>query len=127
MTPEEERNMAAAKRWTELYNRKVDEWVDECNAPEYELRTFPSGGTNSGIESLRSAYNYLREAIPDRRQLVRRVMVGGDSVAIEMNYKGTVAIETEGLPPVGEIYERELCIILRFRDGLVINEDIYGN
>jgi len=75
MTPEEERNMAAAKRWTELYNRKVDEWVDECNAPEYELRTFPSGGTNSGIESLRSAYNYLREAIPDRRQLVRRVQV----------------------------------------------------
>jgi hypothetical protein len=100
MTPEEERNLAAAKRWTELYNSKADEFVHECNAPDYEGRTFPRGITVSGIENLGEAYKYVQEVIPDRRHLVRRIMAGGDSVAIEMNYRGTVAKETEGWPPV---------------------------
>ncbi len=126
MTPEEERNLAAAKRWTELYNSKADEWVHECNAPDYEARTFPGEITLSGIENLGAAYKNLQKIIPDRRQLVRRIMAGGDSVAIEMNYRGTVAKETEGMPPVGKIYEKELCIVLRFRDGLVISEYVYG-
>ena len=126
MTPEEERNLAAAKRWTELYNSKADEFVHECNAPDYEFRAFPGGITASGIENLGKAYKNVQEAIPDRRMLVRRIMAGGDSVAIEMNYRGTVAKETEGWPPVGKIIERELCIVLRFRDGLVISEYSYG-
>ncbi len=126
MTPEEERNLAAAKRWTELYNSKADEFIHECIAPDYEFRAFPDGRTLSGIENLGKAYKNVQEAIPDRRLLMRRIMAGGDSVAIEMNYRGTVAKETEGLPPVGKIIERELCIVLRFRDGLVISEYSYG-
>ncbi len=59
MTPEEERNLAAAKRWTELYNSKADEWVHECNAPDYEMRTFPDGRTFSGIENLGEGYKNL--------------------------------------------------------------------
>lgn len=126
MREEEEKNLAATKRLVELYNQKADELVDLFISPDFERKDFRSGRSLRGIDNFRRSYREFQEIVPDRRMMIRRIMAGDDSVAVEVHCKGTVAKQTEGMPPVGETIEEEMCIIFRFRDGLVVSEYFYG-
>ncbi len=52
MSKEEERHLAAAQRWVDLYNNQPADYVDAWCAPEYGNRFFPTTGGWSEVQSL---------------------------------------------------------------------------
>ena len=129
MTSEEQRNLDAPKRWDEFYNNRPTEYVDACCASDYRNRFFPNAGgwpEVSGIEGLREAAQHILDILPDRRMTVEGMMAGGGAVALEVQFSGTVAQDAPNLPPVGTQIQIPLCVVLRFRDGLIVQESIYG-
>jgi hypothetical protein len=82
MTAEEQRNLAVAKQYEELYNTDIERFVRECYTPDCDVYAM-GGGTIRGHEQFVQIEQSVLRAAPQRRMRVDRTHAVGDVVVVE--------------------------------------------
>jgi hypothetical protein len=85
VTAAEKRNLERVKLWEEAWNEDVARLVDEFYAEDCEVRNMLTGAVVRGREGLREFEQAIRAQTPDRRWRVRRAIISGDVVALEVD------------------------------------------
>jgi hypothetical protein len=116
MTTVEDRNCERTKRWESLWNDDAMGMVDECYAPNCEVRDMIRGFTLNGREELRAVEKQILAADDTRRMKVTKMVASGDTVAVEMEAywrDATISITA--------------CVVLTFdADGLIVSDHTYS-
>jgi predicted ester cyclase len=127
VTPEEERNLEAAKKWTLLYNTDPERCCDETLADDVETHVLSRKVHSAGSrESYRAAVRANLAALPDRKQRVIALAASGDKVFVEMFWEGTSSGAQERFGPKGTAVSVQCISVLRFVDGRIASETVYS-
>lgn len=118
MTPEETKNLAVTEHWVQTYNDEVDRMVDDCYAPDCEVMNMATGQVYRGREELRKLEHQISAASPERRMKVERMIAAGDTVIVEA--------VGQSLFPDGSPRELAACVVLTFKEGLIITDHTYA-
>jgi hypothetical protein len=112
----QERNLERTKHWEWTWNNDVMRMVDECYAPDCEVRDMIRGVTLNGREELREVEKRIIAADATRRMSITKMVASGDTVAAEMDAfwrDGTISITS--------------CVVLTFSDdGLIVSDHTYS-
>jgi len=120
MTPNEERNSAAAEGWNEAWNVDIDRMTDDYYAPDCEVLLVSSGETLHGRDELRLFEYGLARTFPQRSLRITNKVAAGDTVVVELERQGWGA---DGKPSVSRS-----CVVLTFgADGLIYSDHSYAN
>ena len=104
--------------WIGLYNSDPHRMIDECYAKDAKV-SIPGVLEFADMEHFHKAEDALLKAFPDRRVNLVRSHVFGDGVAIECTF-------TYGQADGTDARVSYFCDILKFRDGRIISDHIYG-
>jgi ketosteroid isomerase-like protein len=125
VTPEQQ-NYEATEVWERLFNEDVERMCDECYAPDCVVSSMADGQTLLGREHLRQAEQAQLAAFPDRRLAITNRIVAGDTVVAEGTWSGTHADQTTGAIAATEPTSMNVCIVLTFRNGLIVSDHTYA-
>jgi hypothetical protein len=116
MTTIEDRNCERTRRWESLWNDDAMAMVDQCYAPNCEVRDMIRGFTLKGREELRAVEKQILAADDTRRMTITKLVATGDTVAAEMEAfwrDATISITA--------------CVVLTFdADGLIVSDHTYS-
>lgn len=126
---EAERNCELTRRLVDLYNTGTADWVDACHHPQsqwYEMptATFPHG-RSGGRDDLRAAAEHAIGLVPDRKMTIRRLVAGGDQVALELDWAGTLAASLSDTLREGTYVRLRVAMFLTFSAGQVVEQIDY--
>jgi cyclopropane fatty-acyl-phospholipid synthase-like methyltransferase/ketosteroid isomerase-like protein len=110
-------NLAAVKKWAELFNTDPQRMIDECYAPDADILA-PEELHITDAETFHEMEKAALEAMPDRKSEIRHTFALGDTVVIEGLMTGTN--RGNGRP-----LSVRWCSILVFEDGLIKNDRTY--
>ncbi len=100
---------------------------DRLISPQVEAEAF--GERQVGIVERRAFLDGWIRAFPDVAHRLDRVVVGADTVVLEVTHTGThtgpLGEGEETIEPTGRTIAWPGCHILRFRDGLVVSNHLY--
>jgi nuclear transport factor 2 (NTF2) superfamily protein len=112
----EETNMERTRLWELTWNSDPMRMVDECYAPDCEVRDMIRGLTFHGREELRAVEKQILATDSTRRMKITKMVPSGDTVAVEMDaywLDDTVSITA--------------CVVLTFgADGLILSDHTYS-
>ena len=117
MTTEEQRNLAVAKQYEELYNTDVERFVHECYTPDYTVYAM-GGGTYGGYERFVQIEKSVLRAAPRRKMRVDRTHAVGNVVVVE-----AVILD----PDQGPDWQLPFCAVLVCRDGKIVTDRTYAD
>ena len=129
MTETESANLQTARRYLEAINRGAswDEmaafFTEDVVQEEFPNRLVPSGARR-GLEELRVGAERGRMVMAAQRFDVRNAIAGGNHVALEAVWMGTLAIPLGSLPAGGEM-RAHFGVFLEFRDGRIAAQRNY--
>lgn len=125
-----DRNVATARRYfAAIERREAVETIAACLHPaivqeEYPNRLNPNGG--------RSDYATMLERMAKGRQLLAaegyeivNSVVAGDSVALEVLWRGTLAVPLGEQLPAGHTLRARFGVFLQFQDGQIVAQRNY--
>ena len=116
MTPLEQRNIELALKWQSAWNNDAMQMVDECYAPDCEVRDMFRGVTLKGREALRAVEKQIMASDPTRRMNITKIVAMNDTVVVEAD-----AIFQNGA------FTFQACAVLTFDDaGLIVSDHSYG-
>jgi ketosteroid isomerase-like protein len=98
----------------------------DISAREYPNRLFPSGMTRD-LRAMTESAARGQQVLSSQRYQIRQAMADGDTVALEIDWSGTVAIPL-GSMPAGGTLRAAIAQFLTFRDGRIVsirNYDCY--
>lgn len=84
-----------------------------------------SGATVRGKEAVSKYYDVWWTAFPDVDIQIKRLTASGEYVIAENVATATHLGPWLGIAPTGKRVVQHLCAVLRFRDGLMIEETVY--
>jgi steroid delta-isomerase-like uncharacterized protein len=117
---EPERNLIAARRWSEeLWGQGHLEVADEIVAPDYVRHDAGDPFAARGPADVKRIVSMLRSMLPDLRIEIEDMVAAGDRVVTR--YVG-VATDTRGylgLPATGQTTRTPAIQIFRFREGKI--------
>ncbi len=113
MTPEEQRNLAVAKQYEELYNTDVERFVYECYTPDCVV----NDGLIRGYEQFVQIEKNVLRAAPKRKMRVDRTYATGNVVIVE-----AVLLN----PDQGSDWKLPFCAVLTCRDGKIATDWTYA-
>jgi ketosteroid isomerase-like protein len=113
MTAEEQRNLAVAKRYEDLYNTDAERFVHECYTPDCEV----NGGMIRGYEQFVQIEKNVLRAAPKRKMRVDRTYATGNVVIVE-----AVLLN----PDQGPDWQLPFCAVLTCRDGKIATDWTYA-
>ena len=113
MTPEEQRNLAVAKRYEDLYNTDVERFVHECYTPDCVV----NDGLIRGYEQFVQIEKNVLRAAPKRKMRVDRTYATGNAVIVE-----AVLLN----PDQGPDWQLPFCAVLTCRDGKIATDWTYA-
>ncbi|HEX8904468.1 MAG TPA: nuclear transport factor 2 family protein, partial [Longimicrobiaceae bacterium] len=125
-------NLAAARRFVEAVEKGAsgDEtaafFTPDVVAVEFPNPVVPRGATR-GLTEMREAAERGRRAMSAQRYDVRSAVASGDTVALEIEWTGTLAISFGSLA-AGDEMRAHVAMFLQFRDGKICsvrNYDCY--
>ena len=90
---------------------------------DHPNRPLPAGAVRRG-RRLRAAAERGAEAVRDQRYEVRSVIADGPLVALQVSWSATVLVPL-GQTPAGATIRAELAMVLRFRDGRIVEQHSY--
>jgi steroid delta-isomerase-like uncharacterized protein len=89
----------------------------------------PALGRATSLAEWRAYGDAFRRACPDAHMVLRTVLEGKDSVAVEATFVGTftapLASPQGEVPPTGKSFELPFADFFRFRDGRVAEHHVY--
>jgi len=113
MTSEEQRTLAAAKLYEDLYNSDIKRFVRECYTPDCEV----NGGFIRGHEQFIQVEENVLRAAPKRKMRVDRHHVTGNVAVVE-----AVLLD----PDQGADWNLPFCAVLTCRDGKIASDWTYA-
>ena len=116
MTAEEQRNLALAKQYEELYNTDVERFVRECYAPDYTVYAM-GGASYGGYERFVEIEQSVLRAAPQRKMRVERLHAAGEVVVVE-----AVIVD----PERGSDWQLPFCAVLTCREGKIVTDRTYA-
>ncbi len=117
MNPAEQRNLATAHRYIELYNNDIERFVSECYTAD--CRVIASGaGVIEGSEAFLEVERTVLKAAPKRRMRLDHEHVTGDTVAMEITLLN---------PEAGDDWTLPFVTILTMRDGKIAIDTNYAD
>ncbi|HLG01339.1 MAG TPA: ester cyclase [Acidimicrobiia bacterium] len=91
-------------------------------------RAVATGETARGREAIQERMAKFFQALPDVYLEVRDLFAAGDRMCVQVTMTGTHEGDLAGLPPTGRRIEAEWCLVFRFGDdGLVEEELLYSD
>ena len=118
---------AVARKLVEEYNRGTPDWVETCHAEDSqwnELPLFGGHGRSGGRADLRKAAEGALIGFPDRRMTLLNVIAGGDQAAIEVEWNGRAAQDSERFK-AGEPFSLRIVFVIKVRDGKIVRQTDY--
>lgn len=109
--------------WDAAWNRGEVDALDEIVHADYSLENARSGGT-AGLAELKAEVLELREAFPDLRTTVDKIIVDGDDFAIFWSSSGTFSNSLRDVPATGKRVDTRGSVQGVLRDGLVARERV---
>jgi len=123
-------NIELAKRYVSLVEdqRSTFESVrallhDDLVWREMPNRFAPDGRSNS-LAGVAEAWKKGREAVVDQKYEIRSAIADGDTVVLELTWRGTMA-KTLGPFAAGTRLRAEVATIMRFSQGKIISQTDY--
>ena len=96
--------------------------------PEVEQREYPNAlyrnGQQRGLKGLLEGAERGQKLLASQRYAVRGTVAQGDSVALEVDWTGTLAMPVAKLP-AGATMRASLGMFLTFRDGRIVSQRNY--
>jgi SnoaL-like polyketide cyclase len=80
-----------------------------------------------GLEAPFGGQGYLYGSIPDRTNVIQSILAKGDRVWVDWLIKGHQGGTMFGFPPSGKALEVREIAMLRYRDGVLIEADYWGD
>jgi len=126
MTPIEEANLETVRR----YLRAIEEqegslsfYTADVVQEEFPNRFVPNGARR-GLQELGEAAERGRKVMTSQRYEVLNAIASGDTVALEVQWTGTLAVPVGSLPAGGEMRAR-FAVFLELRDGKIAAQRNY--
>jgi steroid delta-isomerase-like uncharacterized protein len=105
------------------FDRAVE--IVDREVPDNELR---SGDPPAKlIETFKEIFSEAREAFPDMRVTVEKVIAEGDTVAARVTMRGTHRGEFQGIPPTGKRVEVRAIDMFRIEGGKIVEHWGHGD
>ena len=109
--------------WDAAWNHGDLDALDAIVHADYALENAGSGGT-AGLAELKAEVLEVREAFPDLRTSVDKIIVEGDDFAIFWSSTGTFCNSLRDVPATGHKVETRGSVQGVLRDGLVARERV---
>lgn len=126
---EAERNCELARRLVDLYNTGTADWVDACHHTQSRWQEMPTAtfphGRSGGRDDLRATAEHAVKLLPDRKMTIRRLVAGGDQVALELDWEGTPSASLGDALREGTRVRLRVAMFLRFSAGRVVEQIDY--
>ncbi len=117
MTDQQQKNLAIAARYIELYNSDVERFVRECYHPDYTA--FGMGaGSFQGLDTFIEVEKLVLGAAPKRRMRLVTMHATETAVIVE------VVLED---PDQGAGWELPFCAVLEIRDDKILVDRTYAD
>ncbi len=96
--------------------------------PEVEQREYPNAlyrnGQTRGLAQMLEGAERGQQLLSSQRYTVRSAVAQGDSVAVEVDWTGTLAVPVAKLP-AGARMQASIGLFLTFRDGRILSQRNY--
>jgi ketosteroid isomerase-like protein len=98
-------------------------YTPDVTIQEFPNRIAPRGRLRKGTD-LRAAYEQGRKIMQSQRYDVQRIIESGDEVAVELEWRGILAVPVMNLPAGSEM-KAFVAMFLTFRDGKIASQRNY--
>jgi steroid delta-isomerase-like uncharacterized protein len=117
-----EENEILIRRWfSEVWNQRRPETIDELLAPDVIAHGMGPNGTDlRGPEGFRNAYDLFSAAFPDLHISIDQVVASADMAAAYFTCRGTHQGDHLGVPATGRFVAFPGMTMARYRDGRII-------
>ncbi|QJB36662.1 ester cyclase [Chitinophaga oryzae] len=105
--------------FSELHDKGNFNIIEELVDPNV-ISHDPFPGQPSGSEGVRSTMTIFRNAFPDLKLIHNDMIAEGDKVMIKFTATGTHKGEFMNIPPTGNKIAYEEVVILRLKDGKIV-------
>ncbi|HEX8651787.1 MAG TPA: nuclear transport factor 2 family protein [Pyrinomonadaceae bacterium] len=130
LSEEEQTNLRLTEQYLDMFNHPsttiedVKAYLDESIVWREMPNRFAPLGRTGDLPTILTSWEKGREYVPEQTYTLRRAVACGDSVALEIGWKGRV---TKALPPfsAGTELSARIAIFLRFRDGKIVSQTDY--
>lgn len=117
MTEQEQRNLATARRYIELYNNDIERFVPECYTEDCQVHVMGAGVIEGPQKFLEVERKVLRTA-PRRHMRLDHAHVSGDAVTVEVTLLN---------PDAGADWSLPFIAVLNMRDGKIAIDRSYAD
>ncbi|HYL87048.1 MAG TPA: nuclear transport factor 2 family protein [Candidatus Angelobacter sp.] len=122
-------NLATARRYIQAIESGAngDEMAQFFDA-EAIVEIFPSrffpNGSRDNLAGIRAAADRGKKAMSGQKYAIRNELASGDTVALEIDWVGTLAVPFQAIPKGGQLKAR-FAAFLQFKDGKIIAQRNY--
>ena len=122
-------NLATAKRYIRAIESGAsgDELV-QLFSPEVVVEIFPSRffpkGSRDDLPGIRTAAEHGKKVMSSQKYVIRNEIAGGDQVALEIDWTGTLSVRFQSIPAGGQM-RAHFAAFLQFKDGKIISQRNY--
>jgi predicted ester cyclase len=130
MTPTESANLARAIEWVRaVENGATGGQLAEFVTPDVihedmPNRIFPNG-IRYDLAGMRAGAERGRALLPHQRYEILSAIASGNSVAIQLVWRGELAVPYGSLKPSDEL-KAHIAMFMEFRDGKICHQRDYG-
>ena len=117
-----ERNRAVVRRLFEVWNTGSLDAIEELYAADYVADNRPYAPLRYGHDAIRGMVRHAHETFPDYHEELEELIAEGEKVMVRLTITGTQLGPRGPLPPTGKPVRFEEIVILRFRDGKVVEQ-----
>ena len=127
---EEQRNLELAGRYIGVVSNPsstpedLKAVLDESVVWREMPNLFAPSGRVSDYAAACASFGKGREYLPEQSYVIRHVVAGGDTVALELSWAGEVA-KSIGPFPAGARLRAQVAIFLRMRGGKIVSQMDY--
>jgi steroid delta-isomerase-like uncharacterized protein len=109
-------------RYIAAYNRKDVDALLDCLAGDVRFENVSNAGGSMAVEGKAAFAELARQsaaAFAEREQIVRRAVVSGDEVAVEIGYRATVAADLPNGMKAGQVLDLRGVSFFRLEGGRI--------
>jgi steroid delta-isomerase-like uncharacterized protein len=118
-----ERNKAIVRRlFNEVWNAGTLDAIEELYAADYVADYRPYAPLRRGHDAIKGMVQRAHAAFPDYHEELEEMVAEGDKVVVRLTITGTQLGQWGPLPPTGKQVRFEEIVILRLRDGKVVEQ-----
>jgi ketosteroid isomerase-like protein len=117
MTEQEQRNLATAQRYVELYNHDIERFVPDCYTADCKVYVMGLSVIDNPVQFLEVERTVLRAA-PKRHMRLEHAHIAGDVVTLEVTLLN---------PDAGADWSLPFVAVLTMRDGKIAVDRSYAD